>query len=266
METFNPTYIDIHSHLNDPQFDQDRDAIAVELQERGISSITVGVDEPTSALAIKLATAYEHLYATVGIHPNDNKNEIYDEAVYQAFVSHPKVVAIGECGFDFYRMDHVNDEEYKRQEKLFRAQIELAIHAKLPLMVHTRSAHQETLALLRSYKKEYGDMLKGNIHFFTAGYDIAKQYFDLDFTISFPGVVTFSREYDDAVIDSPLERIMAETDSPYAAPVPHRGKRNTPLYIGEIYQMIATLRGEDIELVRTQLIKNAERVFLQGKI
>jgi TatD DNase family protein len=155
----------------------------------------------------------------------------------------------------------VTEIERKRQYTLFESQIALAIEVGKPLMIHTRSAHEEMLAILRSWKQEHGDKLRGNIHFFTAGYATAKQYFDLGFTISFPGVITFSSDYDDAVSMSPLERIMAETDSPYAAPVPHRGRRNTPAYIDEIYRRIATLRNQDSEVVRRQLTENAIREF-----
>jgi TatD DNase family protein len=200
-------------------------------------------------------------WATIGIHPTDKHDEQYDHDTYLHLAKHPRVVAIGECGIDFYRLKVVSEEERKRQYDLFESQIALAIEAGLPLMIHTRSAHDDTLAILRKHNKKYGDKLRGNIHFFTAGYAIAKQYFDLGFTVSFPGVITFSSEYDDAVIDSPIDMIMAETDSPYAAPVPHRGKRNTPANITEIYERVAELRGESVEKMRTQLNQNAIRLF-----
>lgn len=253
-------YIDIHSHLNDDQFDIDRSLVIQKLHEANVSTITVGTDLLMSKKAIAIAEE-THQWATVGIHPTDKHDEPYVKEIFEELAAHPRVVAIGECGIDLYRVDHVTNEELNRQRTLFEEQMLLAIKTGKPLMIHTRSAHDYTLEMLRSWKKEYGDKLQANIHFFTAGYDIARQYFDLDCTVSFPGVITFTSEYDETVSMSPIRRIMAETDAPYAAPMPHRGKRNSPLYVTEIYRRIAELRGENDEEVRAQLVENAVKFF-----
>lgn len=253
-------YIDIHSHVNDAQFDADAEEIIAEMKERGVFTITVGTDRVMSEKAIERAEEMGQ-WATIGIHPNDNKTEVWDYTIYRIMANHPNVVGIGECGLDYFRLKEITDEERARQYALFEPQIALAAEVGKPLMIHSRSAHDETIALIKKYQRELGEKVRGNIHFFTAGYDVAKQYFDLGFTVSFPGVITFSTEYDETVKNSPLNMIMAETDSPYAAPVPHRGKRNTPLYVDEIYHKIAELRGADPEEVRLALNQNALRVF-----
>ena len=253
-------YIDIHSHVNDAQFDTDAEEIIAEMKKREVFTITVGTDRVMSEKAIERAEEMGQ-WATIGIHPNDNKTEVWDYTIYRIMANHPNVVGIGECGLDYFRLKEITDEERARQYALFEPQIALAAEVGKPLMIHSRSAHDETIALIKKYQCELGEKVRGNIHFFTAGYDVAKQYFDLGFTVSFPGVITFSTEYDETVKNSPLNMIMAETDSPYAAPVPHRGKRNTPLYVDEIYHKIAELRGADPEEVRLALNQNALRVF-----
>ena len=253
-------YIDIHSHLNDVQFDADAGEVIAQIKERDILTITVGTDRVMSEKAIACAERMNN-WATIGMHPNDNKTEVWDYTIYRMMADHPNVVGIGECGLDYYRLKEVTDQERARQYALFEAQIRLSAEVDKPLMIHCRSAHDETIALIKKHQTELGDKVRGNIHFFTAGYDIAKQYFALGFTVSFPGVISFSAEYDETVRNSPLDMIMAETDSPYAAPVPHRGKRNSPLYVDEIYRKIAELRGADPEEVRLALNQNALRVF-----
>ena len=253
-------YIDIHSHLNDAQFDADAIEVMKHMRERDIHTITVGTDLVMSEKAIARAEELGQ-WATIGIHPNDDKTQRYDHELYTKLALHPRTVGIGECGLDYYRLKEVSDEERSRQHGLFEAQIRLAAEVDKPLMIHSRSAHNETIELIRKHQTEFGSKVRGNIHFFTAGYDIAKQYFDLGFTVSFPGVITFTTEYDETVRNSPLDMIMAETDSPYAAPTPYRGKRNIPLYVDEIYRKIAELRGADQEEVRLTLNQNALRVF-----
>ncbi len=253
-------YIDIHSHLNDAQFDADAALVMKQMRERDIVTITVGTDRVMSEKAIARAEDLGQ-WATIGIHPNDDKTQRYEHEVYTKLARHPRTVGIGECGLDYYRQKEVSDEERARQYGLFEAQIRLAADVDKSLMIHSRSAHDETIVLIKKHQAEFGSKVRGNIHFFTAGYDIAKQYFDLGFTVSFPGVITFSAEYDETIRNSPLDMIMAETDSPYAAPVPYRGKRNTPLYVDEIYRKIAELRGADHEEVRLTLNQNALRVF-----
>jgi TatD DNase family protein len=254
-------YVDIHSHVSFEKFDSDRDEVLSRMREGDISTITVGVDLKSSRRAVELAAREEGVYAAIGLHPADNTDEEFDAAAFAELVQNPKTVAIGECGLDFYRRDGVSELERARQRKELDAQIAFALAHDKPLMIHCRSAHEEMLEVLTSYKKEAGEQLRGNIHFFTGTLPIARRYNELGFTVSFPGVITFAREYDDVVRELSLSMIMSETDAPYAAPVPHRGKRNEPRFVLETIKKIAELRGESFEAVSTTLRDNVVRVF-----
>lgn len=262
-------FFDIHSHVHDKVFDEDRDVLLAEMKSYGIGTITVGTDIKESEKAVSLAEKYDHVYATVGFHPHDNRKELFDEKKYEALAIHPKVVAIGECGIDYFRLvEGVNhDEEKKRQQEIFTKQIELAVKVNKPLMLHGRpskgsmDAYEDMLTLLEEAKKVYGNKLRGNAHFFAGTIDIAQRFINIGFTMSFSGVITFTKEYDDVVRFIPLTLIHAETDSPYATPIPYRGKRNTPMYVQEVVAKIAVLREQPMEEVRAQLLENARRVF-----
>ena len=270
-----PKYFDIHTHLHFGAFKNDsREAVERALDE-GIWMIQVGTQKDTSAEAIRLAEGYpEGVYATVGLHPIHtgksfhDKNEVggegkapafegevFDYEYYKKLALHPKVVGIGECGLDYFRL---SEETKKKQYDAFEKQIALAQEVGKPLMLHIRNAYDDALAIL---KKNPG--AKGNVHFFAGSWEVARQFLDIGFTLSFTGVVTFTRDYDDVIKNTPLDMIMSETDSPYVAPVPHRGKRNESLYVAEVVKRIAEVRGEDVEMVRAALAQNARRVFLQ---
>jgi len=265
-----PEFIDIHAHLQDKQFDTDREELIAKLEEKNIWSIQVGTDNKTSAQAVDLARRHDHLFACIGIHPVDKKDEVFSGDIFQGLVNSGRVVAIGECGLDYYyfkKGEDVNAEK-ERQKNLFLAQLEFAVAHDLPLMIHCRplqgsdeDAHRDMLTMLTEKKEEYGDKLRGNIHFFTSTLEIAESYIALGFTLSFPGVITFAREYDEVVRTVPLEMIMSETDSPYAAPLPFRGKRNEPAYVEEVVKKIAEIRGQEPSLVKKTLVENAKRVF-----
>lgn len=257
-------FIDIHAHPTFTAYDADREAMLARLKEADGAAIGVGVDLLTSKKEVALAEQHDHLYASVGIHPVDNVEEEYDAKEFEALVQHKKVVAVGECGLDFYRREKT-PEEYKRQLARFEAQLTLAVERDLPLMIHCRDAHEELLSLLGTLAREYGERLRGNIHFFTAPKEIAKRYFDLGFTISFPGVITFAPEVQDVVRYAPLERIHAETDSPFASPLPHRGKRNEPAYVREVISKIAHVKELPFDTVALALVENAGRIFALGK-
>jgi len=257
-----PLYFDAHSHLNDPQFAEDGAAVLDRMREAGVWSIVVGTDKKMSEDAVSLANENEDIFASIGLHPTDNNGEIWDDAIYRELAKSKKVVAIGECGLDYSRVpEEKRKEENARQKALFETQTEFAVSHGLPLMIHCREAHADLLDLLASKKREYGDKLRGNIHFFSEGMETAKKYFDLDFTISFTGVITFTHDYDEAVKYAPLDRILSETDSPYVAPAPYRGKRNEPIYVQEVVKTIAKIRNEDYETVRTAMVKNTLRIF-----
>lgn len=266
-----PKYFDIHAHVNDARFDEDRSEVLARMREHDVFAIMVGTDYQSSQESANIASFAESgVYASVGVHPIDDRNEKFREPFFSELASAPRVVAVGECGLDYSRLDDVEDVlvEKTRQHKLFDEQIDFALAQNLPLMIHCRDsdkkladAHRDVLAILAIKKNMAGERLRGNIHFFAQTIDIAREYFALDFTISFTGVITFSNEYDEVVRLAPLERIMSETDCPYVAPSPHRGKRNEPIYVEEVVKKIAEIRGEDFETVRTALVQNALRTF-----
>lgn len=259
-------YIDVHAHLHDKAFDADRKQIILEMQSLGIGAITVGTDYKESKKALALAEAYDNIWATVGFHPVDNKEEVFEVENYEELAHHSKVVAIGECGLDYYHPTedgYMDDDEKERQVSLFRAQIELAIRVRKPLMLHGRpskgsfDAYEDMLSVLSDYKER----VKGNVHFFVGDTHIANQFLDLGFTMSFPGVITFAKELETVVAHIPSSFIHAETDSPYATPMPYRGKRNSPLYLPLIAVTLADIKKTDIESMKEILLENARNTF-----
>lgn len=250
-----PKYFDVHSHLNFSSHWTDVDEVIKRLKEGDTHTLVVGTDLESSKRAIELAEKYEEIYASIGIHPVDDPSQDFDKLEFEKLVLHPKTVAIGECGMDFFHAD--KDADYLRQKKLFLDQINFAILHEKPLMIHVRNAYEELLDILEPLKAEHGSKMRGNVHFFAGDKNIAERFFNLDFTISFTGVITFTHDYDEVIKSVPLEKIMSETDSPYVAPVPHRGKTNEPLYVNEVVKRIAEIRNEDLETVRTTLVNNA---------
>lgn len=297
-------YIDIHTHVNLAAFKDDWREVCDRALEAGVALMNVGTQQDTAKRAVEIARAYESgVYAVVGLHPvhtsqsyHDaqeftdvekgftSRGEVFDASYYRGFVKDPKLVAIGECGLDYYRVSegrgnseaismsertkgassaYVRLEEDSRelQEKAFIEQIELANEIGKPLMLHVRSgetanAYRDAHALIKQYAK-----VLGNVHFFAGTYEEAKLFWDIGYTTSFTGVITFARNYDEVIKNAPLEMLHAETDAPYVTPVPHRGKRNEPLYVVEVVKKIAEIRGEDEEKVTTTLRENARRMF-----
>lgn len=267
-------YIDIHSHLNFPEFDEDREEVVKKMTDEKIGTICVGTDLKTSRECVELAIEHENIWATIGVHPNDSEEDFDEEKFKVLFESMPlsggatklelnqsKIVGIGECGLDYFRMKSGDKSEKDKQIKNFEKQIQFAIQNNLPLMIHSREAYDDILGILNFYKKE-NLKLRGNIHFFVGDKDIAKKFFDIDFTISFSGVITFSNDYDQTIEYSPLDKIMADTDSPFVAPAPFRGKRNEPFYVKEIVKKIAEIKKQDLEKVKKQMVKNAIKQFM----
>lgn len=272
-------YVDVHTHVNIAAFDADRGEVEERTLAEGVAHINVGTQRDTSAAAVALAEKYDGVFATIGLHPvhttksyHDpqelgseegkgftSRGEVFDGAYYRALGQSSKVVAIGECGLDYYRVEKDTQE---KQEEAFHAQIGLAHELDKALMLHIRpsdgtvDAYEDALAILKQYPAA-----RGNVHFFAGTYDVAKQFWDSGFTTSFTGVITFAHQYDEVVQNAPLEMLHAETDAPYVTPKPYRGTRNEPLHVRCICERIAELRGEDTEMVRQQLLKNAERVF-----
>ena len=174
-------------------------------------------------------------------------------AAYQELGKSPRVIAVGECGLDYYRCD---ESTKALQSKVFIEQIELANKLGKPLMLHIRNAYDDALEILRSHAK-----VKGDTHFFAGDWATAKKYLDFGFTLSFTGVVTFTHDYDEVIKNTPLDMLLSETDAPYVTPAPHRGKRNEPAYVELVVRQIVAIRGEDFEKVAAQLLSNAQRVF-----
>ncbi len=262
-------YIDTHSHLYFAQYD-DREEVIGRMRTEGVQTIAIGTDIETSKMALQLAEKYPDIVvgATIGVHPNDTDEEFNADAFTGILVD--KVVGVGECGLDYFvRGDTpvcgVCDKAV--QEKKFIQQIEFALQYDLPLMLHIRSskgstdAHEDALRILAEYKKEYGEKLRGTCHFFTGSVVVAMQYVELGFYISFPGVITFAQETHEAVREIPLDRILSETDAPYASPVPHRGKRNEPTFVVEVVKKIAEIKQIGGKEVQEQLVLNARKVF-----
>jgi TatD DNase family protein len=263
-------YVDIHCHLGFPDYDSDRGELISEMQKNEIAAISVGVDFETSKKEVELANKYENVFACVGQHPENIKGG-FDERI-KKLAKEPKVVAIGECGLDYFRLGENGEEIKELQKKLFKSQIELALEVEKPLMLHIRpsdkisyDAYFESLEILESYNKIHGSKLKGNAHFFVGNTEVLKRFLGLGFTVSFAGVVTFTHEYDEAIKFVPINMIMSETDAPFVAPVPFRGKRNEPTYVIEVVKKLAEIRGEKVDVLNKAILQNFRRVFLNKK-
>lgn len=263
-------YIDIHSHVNFPAFDNDREEVIKRAQEASVAMINVGTGLETSQSAVDLARQHsDGVYAIVGLHPTHStttpadsdeiKNkaiheaEVFDYEVYKQLALDPKVVAIGECGLDYFRLE---EQTKSAQIPVFQQQIALANEVNKPLMLHIRNAYTDSLAILKQEAK-----ILGNVHFFAGTWEEGKQFIDLGFTLSFTGVVTFAKQYEELVRNTPLDMIMAETDCPYVSPVPYRGKRNEPSYVVEIVKKIADIKALPEVQVAEAIMANAHRLF-----
>src|SRR2546428_10246231 len=250
--------IDSHCHIDDPRFDADREAMIQRARDAGISHfVTIGCDLETSRAAVALAEGHPFISATVGVHPHEVKH--IKEGWYaelRALAKSERVVAYGEIGLD-YHYDH-SPREVQRQR--FREQVQLARELGLPIVIHTREAQEDTIAILQ---EEKACELGGVFHCFSGDAWLAKDALDLGFYLSFSGVITFQNAVmlRDIVKTVPLDRILVETDSPYLTPAPHRGKRNEPTYVRHVAEKIAELHGlspQEVEEVTTQ---NTKRLF-----
>jgi len=250
--------IDSHAHLDMREYNTDRNDVIQRAQDCGIGYIiTVGIDVESCGSAVRLAGEFGAVYAIVGIHPH-NAKEI-DETSYdllRAFARHKKVCALGEIGLDFFRNISPPDVQKKR----FRELIALGRELKLPLVVHDRNAHAETLSIL---KEEKAFEVGGVLHCFSGDYGMASQCFDMGFYISIPGTITFRNAHalQEVVRRSPLERMLIETDAPFLTPVPFRGKRNEPSYVRFVADSIAQLKGIDAKEVARVTTRNAQSLF-----
>lgn len=258
-------YFDAHCHIQFPPYDEDRADLIASMKEQGVGGLVVGVDRDSSEKAIALSDG-ETLFASAGLHPNDTPDEVFEYDAYKKLALHPHVVAIGECGLDYFRPDELEAEK-ARQKDVFQKHIELAGELRKPLMIHARpskgtmNAYEDAFVLLKEAKERYGDALMGNMHFFVGDVAIAKKFLELNFTFSYTAILTFARDYDEVVRYIPLTHLLTETDAPYASPKEERGKRNVPSAVMRVVDMVAEIKGEEREGVRQALLENAKRVF-----
>ena len=254
--------IDTHAHLDDTRYDGDREAVIARARDAGVETfVTIGCDLATSKAAVDLATRYPFVYAAVGVHPHEVKH--IEDGWYDAFrrlAGHEKVVAYGEIGLDY----HYNHSPPKLQRERFREQVGLAKELRLPLVIHTREAQEDTIAILKEEKA--GDV-GGVFHCFSGDARLAKDALELGFYLSFSGVITFQNATPlrDIVKTVPLDRILVETDCPYLTPAPHRGKRNEPAFVTLVAEKIAEVKGTaaaaGVEEIGRVTSDNARRLF-----
>ncbi len=255
--------IDTHSHFNLHQFGHDLSESIARMAEAEVGTICVGIDLPTSDHAMRLANDHKSIWACVGQHPTEWDKD-FDEAEFRKLIQEPRVVAVGECGIDYYR--EKDRGAIVKQKELFLKQIRLAHEANLPLMLHIRpqegtmDAYEEALLMLEAYKKDWPDM-RGTAHFFVGNKGIAQRFLDLGFYISFSGVITFVSEYEALVDFVPLDRILPETDAPFATPAPYRGTRNQPEYVLEVVKKVAQIKGLSFEETQQKLLHNTKVLF-----
>ena len=253
---------DSHTHLNAEQFNEDIPETIARANELGVTEMAiVGFDYPTIEKSLALSQEYEHLYSIIGWHPTEAGS--YDRQAEQYIEERlelPKVVTYGEIGLDYYWMEDPKDV----QEKVFRRQIAIAREHQLPISIHNRDATEDTYRIL---KEEKVQNIGGIMHSFGGDSEWAKRFLDLGMHLSFSGVVTFKKalEVQEAAKIVPLDRLLVETDAPYLAPVPYRGKRNEPGYTRYVVEKIAELRELTVEEVAKQTRDNAHRLFRIGQ-
>lgn len=285
--------IDIHTHPQFVAYDGDRAEVMQRAEEALVGQIVVGTQKDTSQKAIELAHTYSHTWATVGLHPihtsksyHDvqeleqpvrgetstgaedspqtgftSRGELFDYDYYKKIGSDEKVVAIGECGLDYFRLD---EETKLKQMGVFEAQIALANELQKPLMLHIRqgkgagggAAYTDAFHILHSKSK-----VPANVHFFAGDIETAKRFLSLGCSLSFTGVITFTHDYDDVVKYVPIESMMVETDAPYITPTPYRGKRNESSYARLVAARVALIKGISVEEAEKKLLDNATKFF-----
>ncbi len=282
-------YIDIHAHTNFIAFDQDRQEVITRTLENDTWVINIGTQYDTSKKAVEMTKEYkEGVYACIGLHPihtgashhdvnelgNEgqeftSRGEIFDKEKYRALAKMGKVVGIGECGLDYY---HLEEDSIEKQKIAFIAQIELADELNLPLMLHVRNnptekthnAYFDVYELIKKYSTRKNRI--GVSHFFAGSVEDMKRFVEIGIYISFAGPITYKPkpeicDYISVIKETPINMILADTDSPYVAPVPHRGSRNEPVYVKDIVKKIAEIKGLYEEEMAKVIIDNAKRLF-----
>ncbi len=254
--------VDSHCHLDNPQFDADREAVIERALAAGVERlVAIGTGTGPSDLeaGVRLADRYPCFLATVGVHPHDARKASEDTyRRLRELLAHPKVVALGEIGLD-YHYDHSPREV---QRDVFVEQIRVARDARKPIVIHTREAWEDTLALIEQHWSPAG--LPGIMHCFSGTTAEAERCVELGFYLSFGGIVTFPKalELQQAAKRAPIGRILVETDAPYLAPVPNRGKRNEPAFMVQTARKLAELRGETLESIAAATSANFDRILV----
>jgi TatD DNase family protein len=254
--------VDSHCHLNFPELASNIDAVRSAMLENQVGhALLISVTLDKFPEVLELAERFPNFYATVGVHPDYEDEPPFDVDTLVALAKHPKVIGIGETGLDYFRL--TGDLEWQRER--FRIHIRAAIQSNLPLIIHTRSAAEDTLRIMR---EEQANKVGGVMHCFTESYDVAMQAIELGFYISFSGIVTFKNaEALKAVAQKvPLDRILVETDSPYLAPIPFRGKVNQPAYVKHVAEEIARLREVSLDVITEASTRNFFSLFKRASL
>jgi TatD DNase family protein len=269
-----PDFFDVHSHVQFAAYDKDRDEVLARARQVRVWVVNVGTARSTSEKAVALAKKEEDgVFATVGLHPLHAVGAHYDEKefgpsskktspaehfdfeYFEKLAKEECVVAIGECGLDYYRLDETSKD---KQRAVFLEHIRLAAKLGKPLMIHCREAFSDLIDILKVY---YRDFPGGVVHFMSGSREDAKALLDMGFLFSFGGVVTFTSDYDDVVRYIPISNLLLETDAPYVAPVPHRGSRNEPSYLVYTAKRIAEIRNTSVPVLGEQTVINAISLF-----
>ena len=254
-------FVDSHCHLDFPEFTENLPGILARMKEAKVqNALCISVDMPDFPNVLALSQAHDHLFATVGTHPDyeDTPEPTVEQLVELA--QHPKILAIGETGLDYYRMGDKTYEEMEWQRERFRTHIRAALKVNKPLIIHTRSASEDTIRIL---KEEGASKVAGVMHCFTESWEVAQAAMELGFYISFSGIVTFksAKDLQETCKRVPLERILIETDSPYLAPIPHRGKTNEPAWVSHVGEFVADLKGVSVEELAKATTHNFKTLF-----
>lgn len=276
-----PRWIDTHSHLHFPPYEADRALVLERMRVEETWTVTVGTSIETSIAGVAFADATENVWATVGYHPEHLTSAFHDEtegpvgaydaeALRRVATSSKKIVAIGETGLDFFRIDKDRDraEAEAMQERIFREQIALAAELDLPLVIHCRDALTRLAEVIRD-EQSTGKKVRGVVHCYTGTWEEAKPLLEVGLFLSFTGIVTFppkksedpERSVHRVIERMPLDRLMIETDAPWLTPVPHRGERNEPSYVRFVGETVATLRGVSVDEVSQTTTANARAFF-----
>ncbi|MBI4993158.1 MAG: TatD family hydrolase [Candidatus Magasanikbacteria bacterium] len=282
--------IDSHCHLQFNAYKDDYGEVIKKCQAKGMILNVVGTQSDTSEQAVKLAEKHENIYATVGLHPIHttstevdeeeitfkSREEVFDYGFYKKLASHPKVIAIGECGMELFHLPNSVDkaEIIKKHSESFLQQAKLAQELDLPMVIHVRDAYDEMVEVIKLQIKNYKlKILQGVIHCFTGDWTQAQKFLDLGMYLGFTGVITFPPRKTnpeataallEVVKNCPLDRILTETDAPYLAPQKYRGERCEPWMVEEVVKKIAEVKGESVEKIEKAVLENTLRLF--GKI